>query len=354
MEVGDDDNGNEQDFENEVLLTVESFKGLENLSIEDKLFGITLDNASNNQVFINELSVQEFLKYLDQELGLSQLRQLLNKICASTQRCEKLSLACKNNSIDDLKPIIDVPTSYTLTEEQWNGLRKIVDFLELFKEVTAVISGSTYSTLFMMILLFNFLINHVEDIIGDENEKVNDENDDENDDENIRIEKSIKKAAKYCKDKLLKYYVKTNNVYSIAVILDLRLKIQYFKDEEWDDDLINEINQNFVNIFNSNYATTSLNSNISFTSKEKSVISHKFKTYIALPTVSGKTLDPLKWSRINETQYLQLSKMAHDYLAIPATSVPSEQCFSISKNLITNNRNCLIGKTIRISIYLKS
>ncbi|CAB4385608.1 unnamed protein product [Rhizophagus irregularis] len=279
--------------------------GLENLSIENKLFGITLDNASNNQIFINELSkwadqnhiifnnenyfrcfthtinigVQEFLKYLDQELSLSQLRQLLNKICASTQWCEKLSLACKNNSIDDLKLIIDVPTSYTLTEEQWNGLRKIVDFLELFKEVTAVISGSTYSTLFMIILLFNFLINHVEDIIGDENEEVNDENDDENDDENIRIEKSIKKAAKYCKDKLLKYYVKTNNAYSIAVILDPRLKIQYFKDEEWGDDLINEINQNFVNIFNSNYATTSLNSNISFTSKEKSVISRVFKCH---------------------------------------------------------------------------
>ncbi|UZO02559.1 uncharacterized protein OCT59_021038 [Rhizophagus irregularis] len=35
----------------------------------------------------------------------------------------------------------------------------------------------------------------------------------------------------------------------------------------------------FVNIFNSNYATTSLNSNISFTSKEKSVISRVFKRH---------------------------------------------------------------------------
>jgi hypothetical protein len=120
-----------------------------------------------------------------------------------------------------------------------------------------------------------------------------------------------------------------------------------------------------VNIFNSNYAATPVNSNISSTSKEKSVMSHifkrryvgnvdEFKTYIASPTVSGETLDPLEWWRINETQYPQLSKMARNYLAIPATSVPSEQCFSISKNLITNNRNRLIGKTVRISMCLKS
>jgi hypothetical protein len=42
-----------------------------------------------------------------------------------------------------------------------------------------------------------------------------------------------------------------------------------------------------------------------------------------------------------------MAQMARDYLAIAATSVPSEQCFSISKNLITSNRNQLLGKTVR-------
>jgi hypothetical protein len=116
-------------------------------------------------------------------------------------------------------------------------------------------SGSTYSTLSMTIPLFNFLVDHVEDTIGDEE---SDENDDENDDDDNdddendeKIEKSIKKAAKSCREKLLKYYNKTNNAYLIAVILDPRLKMQYFKDEEWDDELINEINQKYVflNIF---------------------------------------------------------------------------------------------------------
>jgi hAT family protein len=46
--------------------------------------------------------------------------------------------------------------------------------------------------------------------------------------------------------------------------------------------------------------------------------------------------------------------MARNYLSIPSTSVPSEQSFSIAKNLITNNRNRLVGKTVRISMCLKS
>jgi hypothetical protein len=110
-------------------------------------------------------------------------------------------------------------------------------------------SGSTYSTLSMTIPLFNFLVDHVEDTIGDEdqgNYESNEESDNDDDGDNCdeeKIKKSIKKAAKCCKEKLLKYYNKTNNAYLFAVILDPRLKMQYFNDEEWGDELINEIYQ---------------------------------------------------------------------------------------------------------------
>ncbi len=80
---------------------------------------------------------------------------------------------------------------------------------------------------------------------------------------------------------------------------------------------------------------------------------NEFMSYANLPAYSGD-LNPLEWWKINETQYPNLAKMARDYLAIPATSVPSEQSFSISKNLITDNRNRLVGKTIRASMCLKS
>jgi hypothetical protein len=43
--------------------------------------------------------------------------------------------------------------------------------------------------------------------------------------------------------------------------------------------------------------------------------------------------------------------MAYDVLCIPASSVPSEQAFSKSGNLITKKRNRLGNKSIRASIY---
>jgi len=126
-----------------------------------------------------------------------------------------------------------------------------VAFLEPFKEVTTVMSGSTYPTLSMTIPLFNYLVDHIEDTIGDEGDE-NDNEEEEEDDENNeeeQINKLIKKAAKYCKSKLLKYYNKTNDSYLISIILDSCFKMQYFKDEDWDDKLIDEINQKYV-LFN--------------------------------------------------------------------------------------------------------
>lgn len=79
----------------------------------------------------------------------------------------------------------------------------------------------------------------------------------------------------------------------------------------------------------------------------------ELQLYLSLPPVDAD-IDPLKWWRTNELQFPKLARIACDYLAIPATSVPSEQCFSISKNLITDNRNRLLGKTIRACMCLKS
>jgi hAT family protein len=64
----------------------------------------------------------------------------------------------------------------------------------------------------------------------------------------------------------------------------------------------------------------------------------ELQLYFSLPCADEKT-EPLKWWKINESQFPKLARIARDYLAIPATSVPAEQSFSISKNLITERRN---------------
>ncbi|RIA85622.1 hypothetical protein C1645_830518 [Glomus cerebriforme] len=96
-------------------------------------------------------------------------------------------------------------------------------------EVTMIISGSFYLTLLMIVPLYNILIDHVKDVINEDN------NTDEEDDENNSNEKenwyqTIKETAKKCKVKLLEYYNKTNDIFLISTILDPRLKLKYYKD----------------------------------------------------------------------------------------------------------------------------
>ena len=45
---------------------------------------------------------------------------------------------------------------------------------------------------------------------------------------------------------LLEYYNKTGNSYLISIILDPRLKLQYFQDHEWGETLINDAQQKLV------------------------------------------------------------------------------------------------------------
>lgn len=79
----------------------------------------------------------------------------------------------------------------------------------------------------------------------------------------------------------------------------------------------------------------------------------ELQLYLSLPT-ADETVNSLEWWKSNINQFPYLSKMACDYLSIPATSVASEQCFSASKNLITDNRNRLVGKTVRACMCLRS
>ncbi|CAB5371059.1 unnamed protein product [Rhizophagus irregularis] len=237
-------------------------------------------------------------------------------------------------------------------------------------------SGFTYPTLSATIPLYNILIDHVENVIGDvnvigdENEEVIEDVDDEseansgNNNEN-EWSQIIKNAAKICRLKLLEYYNKTNYSYLISTILDPRLKLQYYKDNEWGDELINDIQQKFLSMYNKSYAVSIQSDQTETPNKEKSVMSHVFKRhrvessadeyqiYLSLPQLDGNE-DPLEWWKNNEQQFPSLTKIARDFLSIPATSVPSEQVFSSGKNLITDKRNRLVGKTIRMCLCLRS
>ena len=111
-------------------------------------------------------------------------------------------------------------------------------------------SGFKYPTLFFTIPLYNILIDHLEDIENNEidvdNEEFAEVESNITDEEKEKWSLSIKEASKKCKTKLLEYYNKTNNSYLISIILDSRLKLQYYLDHEWGEQLVNDIQNKLV------------------------------------------------------------------------------------------------------------
>ena len=74
--------------------------------------------------------------------------------------------------------------------------------------------------------------------------------------------------------------------------------------------------------------------------------------YLEEPT--DEETEPLIWWHAHSNEFPVLSKMARDYLIIQATSVASEQAFSIAGNTITKTRNRLLPEMARACLCLKS
>ena len=74
--------------------------------------------------------------------------------------------------------------------------------------------------------------------------------------------------------------------------------------------------------------------------------------YLELPI--DEETEPLLWWQAHSNEFPVLSNMARDYLTIQATSVASEQAFSIAGNVITKNQNCLLPETSRACLCVKS
>jgi len=76
--------------------------------------------------------------------------------------------------------------------------------------------------------------------------------------------------------------------------------------------------------------------------------------YFSEPRIVNPEEDILKWWKTNQTRFPVLSKIARDYLAAQATSVPSERGFSKSGLTVTDLRNSLHNETVRCLMCLNS
>ncbi|XP_065899204.1 E3 SUMO-protein ligase ZBED1-like [Dysidea avara] len=72
----------------------------------------------------------------------------------------------------------------------------------------------------------------------------------------------------------------------------------------------------------------------------------------AAVTTDEKEEHPLTWWKYNAVRYPILSKLAKKYLAIPATSVPSERAFSIAGHVSNVKRACLLPASVNMLVFL--
>ena len=80
---------------------------------------------------------------------------------------------------------------------------------------------------------------------------------------------------------------------------------------------------------------------------------NELERYLAEPTIDSYT-DILGWWRGNEHIYPRLARIARDYLAISATSVPAERVFSGGADLVSKKRGSLNEDSIQACICLDS
>ena len=170
--------------------------------------------------------------------------------------------------------------------------------------------------------------------------------------------------------KLESYWSILDDSSQISAFLDPRVKISAFKTENEKNkivDLISGLNEYisettqqiaFANNSNNDrdYFRNlyTLNTSFSFTYNLPSTncIHEEIKKYLAIPLLSH--VDPLCWWQTQQSEFPILSIIARDYLSIQATSVASEQAFSIAGMVISDERNKLEEETARAILCLKT
>eukprot|EP00731_Ephydatia_muelleri_P012494 Em0006g1388a len=82
-------------------------------------------------------------------------------------------------------------------------------------------------------------------------------------------------------------------------------------------------------------------------------IEDEFQRYLKEAEINFRIDDPMDWWRKHESYFLQVAKLARKYLAIPASTAPSERVFSTAKNILQKKRWSLLPERLGKCIFLR-
>lgn len=356
--------------------------------LQHKIISITTDNESTN-VKLMQLMSLFYIEYehvirtrclahilnLTVKKGLKKLREpvsdiskLVNTINFSPKKKQLYTENCELLNMSPLALLKEMPIRWNSTflmlerayrmrlvldhvctknEElqkhlikEWDQAKQIIDFLKPFYDATLLLSKSKYPSLIYVVPIIDILMTHISSHYNHD---------------------FLKGCANEMTDKLTEYSSLLRTDYALyAVILDPRLKNTYFSNLGQQQPLESfklffkskyvqlnsthnqplEVPSTSNNIFNSIYTT-------------RPTVRDELQEYLVMP-VEPEATDVCDWWVKQGSRFPQLQKFAFHILSIPATSVPSEQSFSKSGDLITKKRNLLGNKSIQASMCLAS
>ncbi|KAL6838606.1 hypothetical protein ACP4OV_031563 [Aristida adscensionis] len=390
---------------------------LQDWNLEHKVFSITLDNATVNDCFVNDLKenlvgkhlllrkgkllhrrcaahvlnliVQEGFKFLSG--AVSNIRDSVKYIKSSQARKERFEKAVEAVGICcDKRPSLDIVTRWNSTyhmlqtaseyrrafesltredsqyvceplPEEWNKSKKLCLILEKFYGATKAVSGSKYP----IATLYFHQIWDVKLLLESESSN---------------SDPTIASIVCHMKGKLMKYWNLSFLTICIPVIFDPRFKLgfiefrlkQGFGDEAFM--YFSKVQKTFQKLFdeyslqldnlipkkaqsaNEDYGGT----NNSWANWGRHQNMQKMKTkseldrYLGEETVSVDVdVDILQYWKVYSTKYPVLASMARDLLAVPASTVPSESAFSTGERVISDYRSRLTSHTVEALICLQ-
>ncbi|PIA55464.1 hypothetical protein AQUCO_00700036v1 [Aquilegia coerulea] len=388
---------------------------LNKLGIFEKIFSISLDNASSNTVAFSilktilpglplngrlshvrccchvlNLIVKDGLSDDGFKEPIHRIKENLGFIFGSTQRYQHFRDACTNAGLPPKRLPVDVKHRWNSTYEMlnealpyynviksylkdkacpevvldsdWLLANMLRDFLHVFVEATEYFSGVYYTTsnsvinhLYAISVIFQ-RYRHVQEFMG---------------------------LVRSMEIKFLKYWGKTPTLFSIAYILDPRAKyaaldiiISGTKCVDTSESVHNEIfrlydeyvvisQNNVVDTPTSsanNVATSSTsgyNSAWAFLQTQINNVSgsasNELQRYLSEPILTefDKEFDVLSWWRANKQRFPILSMMARDVLAVPVSTVASESAFSAGRRVLSDYRSRLVPPLVEASVCLK-
>jgi hypothetical protein len=333
------EDGNDNDNEDHVILDMDDA----NDDIDEL---DALDEHAREKLMADTAGVREVVTKL-RRLAFAIIRSTTIILPAWRQRCKDLKLKPRilprdvvtrwNSTYYMLdfalkyRTVIDTMTAdkslklrmFELETEEWGIVEELVTVLRLYKSATLFFSQDSASAA-AVIPAMDRITNHLNHQTGK------------------AYHPSLAAAMRLARKKLDRYYSLTDSstIYRIAMVLHPGMKLEYFRNQKWEEDWIEEaenlVREEYVVTYEKaakdpHAETTKAPNTNEFTSfGDLSVTTaprpNEIQEYLSHPVNNVK--DPLKWWVDNKNLYPNLHRMALDYLSVPG------KCSPLSYNMI--------------------